>query len=741
VERATNSTFTTGLTLLTTTAANSTSYTDSTAVANTTYYYRVRATNGAGDSGNSNTASVTTPSLPAAPSSLSGNATSATTVALTWTDNSGNETGFKVERATNSTFTTGLTLLTTTAANSTSYTDSTAVASTTYYYRVRATNAYGDSGNSNTVPVTTPAASIGIFSAATNIGGATPAGSGAFNSGTSVYTVVGGGADIWGTSDQFEFVSADKSGDFTLTARVASVQNTNSWAKAGVMIRDGVAANAIQAMVAITPGNGVAFQWRSTTGGASSTAGVAGVVAPQYVRITRTGSSIKAEYSANGTTWTQVGTTQTISFPTAVKAGLAVTSHTQGTGCTSTFDNVAFATTGAPAAPTGLGATSLYPTRVSLTWTDNSSNETGFKVERASDSGFTTGLTLLTTTAANATTYDDNTVSGSTTYYYRVRATNASGDSANSNSATLTTPAPQSTLAEDTFNGAAGALHGVSSGTGWSGAWNVQNSDTNSYTLATSPALSYSTLNVGSGLARGGGSYLSSGRSINTTAFTGYTRDASNNITGQSAAGSGVIYFSVLLRNDSNTTADIVAGLNNAGVSWNSGANVAIEVGQFGGVKQWGIRNSAGTVSRSSVAVTQGATALLVVKVDWTNNLASLFVNPTQLAAAEPTTASATVAIPSMFFRNFHFYGGNSVNDSSLGAIRLGARYLDVTPTQSGQIQGMSVVRAPSNFSATPVQGSNAGGGGGNVLVKRRTDDIGSTFLKRLLVTGSATLA
>lgn len=590
VERATNSTFTTGLASLTTTAANAASYTDTSAVAGTTYFYRVRSTNTQGDSANSNTATVTTPSAPSAPTGLSATATSQTSVNLTWTDNSNNETGFKVERATNSTFTTGLTSVVTTAAGVVTYTESTAAAGTTYFYRVRATNAVGDSANSNTATVTTPSApTLGVFTSASDIGGPSPAGSTGFNTTTSTYTVVGGGADIWGGSDQFHFANLDRTGDFVLTARIATQQNTNGWAKSGVMIRESLGAGSVHAMVVVTPSNGVAFQWRSTTGANSNNVNVA-ATGPLFVRLTRQGNTITAAYSSNGTSWTPLGTPQTITLPSTVKAGLAVTSHANGTGNTTTFTDVAFATVtpSTPTTPSGLTASAPFPTRVVLNWTDNSTNETGFKVERATNSSFSTGLVLLTTTTSGVTTYTDNTTVGSTAYFYRVRATNASGDSANSNSATVTTPAAAATLAQDTFGSTPRALHGTATGTGWASAWSVQNASTSSYTVATTPALTYSNLNVGTGLSRGGGSYLSAGRTLNTTGFTGYTRDAQNNIVGQSASGSGIIYLSVLLRNDSNTADDIFVGVANDGTDWIVNGGVALQIGQFGGVRQWG---------------------------------------------------------------------------------------------------------------------------------------------------------
>ncbi|MDZ7269295.1 MAG: S8 family serine peptidase, partial [candidate division KSB1 bacterium] len=149
-------------TQIATTAANVTSYSDTGLSPNTTYYYRVRATNGAGDSGNSNEASATTfapPAPPAAPSGLTATAVSSSQINLAWTDNSTNETGFKIERATTS----GgpYTQIATTAANVTTYSNTGLSPSTTYYYRVRATNEGGDSGYSNEASATTQNAPSG----------------------------------------------------------------------------------------------------------------------------------------------------------------------------------------------------------------------------------------------------------------------------------------------------------------------------------------------------------------------------------------------------------------------------------------------------------------------------------------------------------------------------------------------------------------------------------------------------
>ncbi len=97
-----------------------------------------------------------------------------------------------------------------------------------------------------------------------------------------------------------------------------------------------------------------------------------------------------------------------------------------------------------PAAPTNLAAGTVTATSVPLTWTDNATNETSYQVERAIGAG---GFSPLATLGANATSYTNTPVSPSTSYSYRVRASNASGDSAYSNTVAVTTPAAAATPA------------------------------------------------------------------------------------------------------------------------------------------------------------------------------------------------------------------------------------------------------------------------------------------------------
>jgi autotransporter-associated beta strand protein len=182
-----------------------------------------------------------------------------------------------------------------------------------------------------------------------DVGAVAATGSAGYDSGT--FTVKGSGADIFGSADEFHFVYGMLSGDGEVVARVASQQNTNGWAKAGVMIRETLADNSVNAATLLTPSNGVTFQWRTTAGGGTGNSSTGGLVAPYWVKINRSGNSFSAYRSPDGTNWTQQGTTQTIAMAGTVYAGLAVTSHSDGALCQATFDNVTAPVTQAPGTP------------------------------------------------------------------------------------------------------------------------------------------------------------------------------------------------------------------------------------------------------------------------------------------------------------------------------------------------------------------------------------------------------
>jgi subtilisin family serine protease len=134
-----------------TVAANAIIYSDTGLTASTSYTYRVSAYNTAGDSDYSNTASAVTQAaavVPAAPTNLVATAVSKSQINLTWTDNAGNEDGFRIERCKGATCT-NFSQIATVGPDVTAFANTGLAANTSYRYRVRAYNASGTSGYSN----------------------------------------------------------------------------------------------------------------------------------------------------------------------------------------------------------------------------------------------------------------------------------------------------------------------------------------------------------------------------------------------------------------------------------------------------------------------------------------------------------------------------------------------------------------------------------------------------------------
>jgi predicted secreted protein len=141
-----------------TVGANVTAYANTGLACNTRYYYRVRAYNAGGYSSYSNTyIAITFACTPVAPGNLVATPASQAQINLSWADNSNDESGFKVERSPNGT--SDWMDIATVGANVTAYANAGLSCGTTYYYRVRAYNAGGDSDYSNTDEATTSACS------------------------------------------------------------------------------------------------------------------------------------------------------------------------------------------------------------------------------------------------------------------------------------------------------------------------------------------------------------------------------------------------------------------------------------------------------------------------------------------------------------------------------------------------------------------------------------------------------
>jgi hypothetical protein len=86
-----------------------------------------------------------------------------------------------------------------------------------------------------------------------------------------------------------------------------------------------------------------------------------------------------------------------------------------------------------------LNGTAVSATQINLSWTDNSNNEDGFRIERCLNNNCT-NFAQIAQVGANVTTFSNTGLSGNKTYRYRVRAFNVSGNSAYSNIITVRTP-------------------------------------------------------------------------------------------------------------------------------------------------------------------------------------------------------------------------------------------------------------------------------------------------------------
>ena len=269
---------------------------------------------------------------------------------------------------------------------------------------------------------------------ARDIGGVGLTGFSQYDSATDVFSMGGSGADVSGTAVEMQFSMQTLNGDGTIIARVASITNTDSNAKAGIEIRDGTASNAKHVALVQTYSNGQQWITRDTPGASSVNTGAASqTFAAKWLKLTRVGDVFTSFVSNDGVTYTQKGT-KTISMSAKVNIGLMVTAKNDSRLNIATFDHVTLTGDLGPTPPvynslpipTSVAITRTTGSDLNISWADVA-GETGYRVERSVD-----GITFTTagTTAANVTTYDDPDLFGSLRYYYQVKAINGSTTSA-----------------------------------------------------------------------------------------------------------------------------------------------------------------------------------------------------------------------------------------------------------------------------------------------------------------------
>ncbi|MDH5445566.1 MAG: fibronectin type III domain-containing protein [Gammaproteobacteria bacterium] len=452
------------------------------------YLFTFIALSACGGSGGGGTgAGAGSGTVPDAPSGLVATGISENTISLVWQDNSDNETGFIVQRSQ----TAGVNFEVVVSLNKdiTSYTDASGLlAETTYYYRVLATNAVGNSEASNEDDAATLVAST-----------AAPIAPAKFTANAeSSSSISMSWIDMSDNENNFIIErSTSKDTGYEIIATLGP--NTTEY-----IDTDGLApettyyyrifarnnsgdSSSPDIMKATTLAESVDIPVKPTGLGASA-------ISANRIDLTwvdksdnETGFDIQRSTSSDSG-FTTIG---------SVAANVESYSDTDGLSAETTyyyrvsakkdalnspFSDVASATTLAaavppPSEPTSLIAVYAYINSVTLSWSDNSDNETGFKVQRSttSESG---PFTTISTQAADSEGYTDTTVSAGTTYYYRIAAYNDGGNSY-TNVKTLTTgdsapslsgPASANTASDFTLSWSYGWSSGgglVSSGDGF----------------------------------------------------------------------------------------------------------------------------------------------------------------------------------------------------------------------------------------------------------------------------------
>ena len=134
------------------------------------------------------------------------------------------------------------------------------------------------------------------------------AGSASYDSSTGTYTLKGAGSDIWNTADGFQFAFTTLTGDGSIVTQVTSMANFVNSGKAGIMMRNSLDPSSAYAIAFLTPQGTVNFEERASSGASSASRASQGTFAtPEWLKVTRSGNAFSVFYSANGTSWTQLG--------------------------------------------------------------------------------------------------------------------------------------------------------------------------------------------------------------------------------------------------------------------------------------------------------------------------------------------------------------------------------------------------------------------------------------------------
>ncbi len=433
-----------------TTSTNVASFNDTGLSALTTYHYRVRAYNSSEDSGYTDIKYATTDptpvTIPDTPLGLGATAESSSTIQLTWNDNSDNEEGFTIERANDNGGSPGTwALLKNVAAGITLYNDNALSAQTTYHYRIRAYNSAGASSYTDSVSATTQAMALVVPNAPSGLTltaeSSTEIGlSWTDNSDNEQGFIIQRANDNAGSPGTWNTLT-NVGANVTTYSDTGLSPSTKYHYRVSAYNAKGGSGNSPSASTttldapAVTPNAPLTLD--ATAESSSS------------ILITWTDNSDNEQGFRIERANDDAGSPGTWSTLTNVGAGVATYTDTGLTAETTYHYRVcaynsigdsdfatSYATTQAepvviPDAPSGIAATAISSTSIQVTWTDNSVNEQGFRIEKASDNAGSPGTwNFLANVAADVTTYTDTGLTASTKYHYRVRAYNSVGGSA-----------------------------------------------------------------------------------------------------------------------------------------------------------------------------------------------------------------------------------------------------------------------------------------------------------------------
>lgn len=176
--------------------------------------------------------------------------------------------------------------------------------------------------------------------------------------------VTGSGAGVAAKADGFHYLYQSLNGDGQIVMRVATQENPNGIAQAGLMIRETPDPGSKYAAVLIKSGKGVFFQRRIAPGGSTSQNAKTGkvIAAPYWLKLIRQANKFTAYYSTTETGWTQLGSAVTIAMPGNVLIGVAVSSSNNTLTSTATFTNLNLA----PKADAGNDLWITYPNNATL---------------------------------------------------------------------------------------------------------------------------------------------------------------------------------------------------------------------------------------------------------------------------------------------------------------------------------------------------------------------------------------